>query len=350
VVKRVAFAVPGDLATPTGGYAYDRRVIDELRGRGWQADVVDPGGGFPFPDDAQREQAMRRLSVVEQGYALIIDGLAFGAMAQEAALLGARHPLVALVHHPLALESGLAPDVAAALRDSERKALAFASRVIVTSTQTADILAGEYGVPRALILIARPGCDAAPLAIGSEDGVARLLAVGAVSPRKGYGVLLDALARLRDLPWRLTIAGAPDRNADEAARLDAIIREHDLSGKVTLAGAVSDAHLSDLYVGADAFVSASLFEGYGMALAQAVAHGLPVVATRTGAAGDLASSGSGLLVEPGSVDGLADALQRVVADTALRQQLRLGAHAARKNLPRWTETAMLFERTLETLS
>ena len=102
----------------------------------------------------------------------------------------------------------------------ERAALTSVTQVIVTSAQTADILARDYDVPCERIVVARPGCVAAPLARGSDDGIVHLLAVGAVSPRKGYGVLLDALARLRDLPWRLTIAGAPDRNADEAARLD----------------------------------------------------------------------------------------------------------------------------------
>jgi len=149
--------VPGDLATPTGGYAYDRRVIAELSARGWRVDVVDLGGGFPFPDDAQRIEVMQRLAVVERGCPLIIDGLAFGAMAEEAVLLGARHPLVALVHHPLALESGLAPDVAEALRESERRALAFARRAVVTSAQTAEILANQYDMPRVRIVIAQPG-------------------------------------------------------------------------------------------------------------------------------------------------------------------------------------------------
>jgi len=163
-------------------------------------------------------------------------------------------------------------------------------------------------------------------------------------------VLLDALARLRDLPWRLTIAGALDRSGDEAARIVATIREHGLSRKVTLSGAVSDARLSKLYRGADVFVSASLFEGYGMALAEAVAHGLPVIATRTGAASDLVSSDGGMLLAPDDGDALAQALRRVVVDAAWRQQLQQGAQAAREVLPSWSAAAQAFAQTLEALA
>ena len=105
MVGRVAFAVPGDLATPTGGYRYDRRIIQEVRRLGWQVDVLDLGGGFPFPSVAQRATALAILSAVQSGCPIVLDGLAFGALP-EAGALRSRTPLIALVHQPLALESG----------------------------------------------------------------------------------------------------------------------------------------------------------------------------------------------------------------------------------------------------
>ena len=116
MVGRLAFAVPGDLATPTGGYAYDRRMIAELRRIGWQVDVIDLGDGFPFPTAPQRGAAFVALSSVPDNGPIVIDGLAFGVLPKAAAALQTRHPLIALVHHPLALESGLTPEAAAALR------------------------------------------------------------------------------------------------------------------------------------------------------------------------------------------------------------------------------------------
>jgi hypothetical protein len=105
-IGRVAFAVPGDLATPTGGYRYDRHIIQELRRLGWQVDVLDLGAGFPFPSVVQRAAALAILSAVQDGCPIVLDGLAFGALA-EAGALRFRTPLIALVHQPLALDSGL---------------------------------------------------------------------------------------------------------------------------------------------------------------------------------------------------------------------------------------------------
>ena len=66
-MKRAAFAVPGNLDTPTGGYAYDKRIITELRALGWQIDVIDLGGSFPNPDAAARDVALARLLAMPEG-------------------------------------------------------------------------------------------------------------------------------------------------------------------------------------------------------------------------------------------------------------------------------------------
>ena len=106
-MRRVAFAVPGDLATPTGGYAYDRRMIGELERLGWSVDLINLGDGFPQPSRDERELAREWLMQIPAGVPIIIDGLAFGILPEVAAELSSDHPLVALVHHPLASESGL---------------------------------------------------------------------------------------------------------------------------------------------------------------------------------------------------------------------------------------------------
>ena len=145
---RAVFAVPGDLDTPTGGYAYDRRIAAELRTAGWALQWLRLPDGFPHPSAAALSSAYAQLARQQQGTALLIDGLALGAMPDVSKVLGPRRPLVALVHHPLALETGLDPGRAAQLRASERAALAAARRVVATSRATARVLAADYGVPR----------------------------------------------------------------------------------------------------------------------------------------------------------------------------------------------------------
>jgi glycosyltransferase involved in cell wall biosynthesis len=350
VVKHFAFAVPGDLATPTGGYAYDRRMMTELGELGWRIDLLDLGEGFPWPDGATRVAARTRLLAMPAGRCIVVDGLALGVLPETASQLAGRNPLLALVHHPLALEWGLSVKQADALRASERAALAAVRGVVVTSAATAQLVASDYGVPAERITVARPGSDPAPLSQGSQDGVVRLLSVGAVVPRKGFDVLIAALATLTDLSWRLTIAGDRTRDGNAAARLDADIARHALGDRIAALGAVSPQRLAALYAEADLFVLASRFEGYGMAYAEAVAHGLPVIGTSAGAIPDTVPPDAGLLVEPGDISALAQALRRVIGDAGLQRRLAGAARAAAPQLPTWRHSAEIFARALETLA
>ena len=345
---RLAFAVPGDLATPTGGYRYDGRIIQELGRLGWQVDVLDVGDGFPFPSAAQRANALAMLSAVPGGCPIVLDGLAFGALP-EAGALQSRTPLIALVHLPLALEAGLDTTQADAFRESERAALAAAARVVVTSESTARIVIADYDVPSQRVSVVRPGNDPVPPALGSNDGVVRLLSIGSVVPGKGYDVLIAAVATLVDLPWRLTIAGDRTRNPAAAARLDADIAAHGLGDRVAVLGAVPPERIIELYLASDVFVLASRFEGYGMVLAEAIAHGLPVVSTMAGAIPDTVPAGTGLLVPPDDVAALAQALRRLISDRAERQRLAMNARAAAAQLPTWQDSARLFAGAIETV-
>jgi glycosyltransferase involved in cell wall biosynthesis len=341
VINHLAFAVPGDLATPTGGYGYDRRIIRELRELGWQVDVADIGDEFPFPSTAQRATALAVLSAVPAGYPIVLDGLAFGALP-EAGALRCRTPLIALVHQPLALETGLDPRQAKTFRETERAALAAAAHVVVTSEATGRIVAADYDVPLERVSIVRPGNDPVPPAPGSNDGVVRLLSVGSVVPIKGYDLLIAALASLTDLPWRLTIAGDRTRNPAAAAQLDADIEARGLGDSIAVLGAVPPERIHELFMSSDVFVLASRFEGYGMALTEAIAHGIPIVSTRTGAIPQTVPAGTGLLVPPEDPAALACALRHLIGDPAERRRLATNARAAAARLPTWQDSARLF--------
>jgi glycosyltransferase involved in cell wall biosynthesis len=346
-VRRFAFAVPGSLATPTGGYAYDRRMIEELERLGWQVDVVDLGEGFPWPSDETRARAWLRLSDVPPGRTIVIDGLAFGVLPEAVLQLRVENPLIALVHHPLALEAGLSMQQANILRSCERAALIAARLVIANSAQTARHLTNDYSVAADRIVIACPGTDPAPMAQCSRDGIVRLLSVGALVPRKGFDVLIAALAMLADLPWRLTIAGDRGRDPQTAARLDADIAHHGLGDRITLLGAVPPERLRQLYTSVDLFVLASRFEGYGMAYAEAIAHGLPIVGTTAGAIPETVPAGAGVLVAPDDAGALARALRATIDNPRERRRLAEAAYAAAGQLPSWRDSAAIVSRALE---
>ena len=348
-MTRAVFAVPGDLATPTGGYAYDRRMVEGLKALGWQVDVLDLGDGFPVVDDARKKRAGMLLAGAPNAAALIVDGLALGVLPEAAARLKASHRVVALVHHPLAYESGLAEPAKKALRVSEQEALSHVKGIVTTSDTTKALLVSDYSVPANAIAVVRPGNEKRRAARGGK-GRLSLLAVGSIVPRKGYDVLVAALATLKDLNWTLTIAGDRERDVLAARRLDAQVSAEGLGDHITVAGAVADDKLDELYSGADVFVLASRFEGYGMALADAVAYGLPVIATNAGAIPEAVAADASILVPPDDVASLAASLRRVMGDSAEREKLAANARAAASRLPAWQDQAKLFAQAIESFA
>ena len=209
--RKLVLAFPGELATRTGGYLYDRRLALELEARGWIVERLSLPASFPFPSPADLAVTRERLRALPPGSMILVDGLALGAMPALAAEAASRLDLVALVHHPLCLETGLAEAQAAALEQSERAALAAVRGAIVTSRSTAALLVSLLGVPGSQITVAVPGTDPAPLASGSADGVCRMLCIGTVTPRKGQELLVRALAEVPGA-WELVIGGSLERD------------------------------------------------------------------------------------------------------------------------------------------
>ncbi len=333
-MPELALVVAGDPQTLTGGYEYDRRIAAGLRKRGWAVTVHALDASFPAPTGIALAAAQRTLARLPDGCLVLVDGLALGGMPELAASAAARLRLAALVHHPLAAETGLDAARAAALARAERRALGAVRAVIVTSPATAAALAG-YGVAAERIAVVEPGTDPAPLARGAGTAALELLCVATLVPRKGHSVLFDALARLARYDWHLTCVGSLARSAETVARLRRQLDELALTDRVTLAGECDRATLAGRYDRADVFALATFHEGYGMALAEALARGLPVVSTSAEAVPGTVPADAGVLVAPGDVGALTDALSRVLTDAAFRARLAAGARRARALLPTW---------------
>lgn len=339
------FVIPGDLDLPTGGYSYDRRVLALLGQFGVAVRHVPLTGGYPFPTAVDLARSLDVLGVLPPDMVLLIDGLALGAMPADV-VRRVRQPVVALCHHPLAMEAGLAPDHAAALKASEIAALAHAREIIATSGMTKQLLVDDFQVPAAKVKVAEPGTDLAQRSRGTSRGEPggpplNLLAVGSVVPRKGYDVLIRALSELEDRHWRLTIAGADDRSPETTAAVRGLIAEKGFDGQCRMIGPVDSARLDKLYGEADLFVMPSLFEGYGMVIAEAMARGLPIVCTTGGAAVETAPDAAAIKVPPGDAGAFGAALRRVIGNNALRARMSDASWAAGQSLPRWEDTARI---------
>lgn len=333
----VWFAIPGDLATLTGGYAYARRLMAALPAAGWYPHHLQLPGSFPNPSPGDLAATAEMLSALPEQTAVLVDGLAFGALPPHL-LAELDLSLTVLVHHPLAEETGLSTEAAARLRASERAALPMAQSVVVTSGHTLETMVRDYGVPRDWLTLARPGTDPAPRAKGSPD-VPNLLTVATLTHRKAPDVLIDALARIADLRWTSTLVGSIERDAATTAKVRELIARHGLQDRVALRGELQDEALSAAYAGADVFALPSRHEGYGMVFAEALARGLPIVACAAGAVPETVPADAGLLVPPDDPQALAEALRRVLSDVAFRRQLAERSWQHGQHLPTWNDAA-----------
>lgn len=344
--RAAAFAIPGDINTLTGGYIYERRLLESLREIGHDVVHLELGDSFPMPTSAQMEEAVAQLVAVPPERALIIDGLVCGSIATEG-LAQVKAPIVAMIHHPLAAETGLDAATKAHLFATERDNLALAHHVLVPSPHTAEILVRDYCVPGDKITIARPGTDRVA-AVRRPVAPPLILSVGILHPRKGHDVLLQALARLRHLDWRAVIAGAP-HDPGHAEALAGMVRDLGLSDRVRMAGRVPREELHGLYAEASVFALATRYEGYGIVFDEALLWGLPIVACATGAVPQTVPEGAGLLVPPDAPETLAEALATVLEDDARRGAMEAVAQAAGVALPGWLDTARIAGGVLDGL-
>ncbi len=342
------FLIPGDPETLTGGFLYDKRIIAGLRAAGRSVRTVRLADGFPEPDAAALAGLTDALAAIPNGATVVVDGLALGVAAAAVRPHAARLCLIGLVHHPLAAETGLDPARARDLARAERAALGLVRGVVATSRQTAAVLAHDYAVPAARLAVVEPGTDPAPLAAGSgAAGPRRLLTVGTLTPRKGHRVLIEALARVADLDWRVDIVGATDRDPATAAAVREAIGRAGLGARIAVLGSLDGPGLAAAYHQADLFVSGTFYEGFGMVFTEALARGLAIVSTAGGAVGDTVPAAAGYLAPPGDAAVLAQGLRAVLADPAAFQRLRSGAAAARTRLADWPTQAARFARALD---
>ncbi|XVV07106.1 glycosyltransferase family 4 protein [Actinosynnema sp. CA-248983] len=316
-------AAVADPAAPSGGNGYDRRVSAGLGTR----DLLVPGA-WPRPSAESRRALDGVLGGVPDGGVVLLDGLVACGVPEVVERHAGRLRLVVLAHLPLADETGLPPEVAARLNAAERRCLRAVAAVIATSAGAGARLVERHGLAR--VHVVPPGVDPAPVARGT-DGVSRLLSVASVTPRKGHDVLVKALTAVADRPWTCAVVGpAPDPgHLGLVRRLAAPCAE-----RFEWAGPLVGSALDDQYDAADLFVLASRAETYGMVVTEALARGVPVIASEVP---DALGTG-GLLLPPGDVAAWSDALRRWFEDADLRTRLRAAAVARRAELSTWDET------------
>lgn len=341
----VTLIVPEPFSTVSGGYVYDRRIVDELGGLGHTVQVVELPGTHPLTDATARDAACVALDRLTPGTKLVVDGLALPAFAgldDAVAAAGA----VGLIHHPTSLEPGLGAADRGRLHDIEQRLFRRLRAAIVTSATTAETLARDFAVPVERIATVDPGTDDAPRSLGSGEARCHVLSVGTLIPRKGHDLLLSALARLFDLDWRLTIVGSETADPVCTTALHALVNELGIAGRVRFTGALVGDALEREWQSADIFALATHYEGYGMVIAEALKRGLPIVVTKGGAAGELLTPEAGLACPVGDRDQISKSLRRLIFGRDLRREIADEAWKRGQTLPAWPDQAALFAKAL----
>lgn len=352
----LGLVIYGSLETLSGGYLYDRKLVEYLLGRGDTVEIIS----LPW-------RSYRR-HLVDNFDRLLIEKLAgadYDLLLQDELnhpslfwlnrrlRRRASYPLVAIVHH-LRCREGWPAWQKRFYRMLERRYLASVDGFIFNSAATRDSV-------RALLnteppgVIAPPGGDHLGIEVdpneirrrAGEGGALKLLFLGNLIPRKGVHNLLTALARLPEADWRLTIAGSPEVDPAYAAALRRQIGQMAAPERITLRGRVSDEQAAALLRSHDVLAMPSYHEGFGIVYLEAMASGLPVIASADGGAREMVQDGvNGFLIKPGDTVAIAGYIARLAVDRELLVRMSLAARERYRAHPTWEERMELVRQAL----
>ncbi len=340
---RVAFITVGDPRRLTGGYLYHARVLDGLRREGIAVEEIVASGVSPAEQEAAAEFDARldprHFDVI------VVDALARVVCAPYIDRWREVCPVVAMVHE--------LPSVAgyrgAAWGRKYEEPLLRADRLISVSDHGKSILKSR-GVPDGRIRIVPPGFDRLSPNTGGEpvrdDALVRVLCVAQWIPRKGILDLVQAWVACERPGATLELIGETGVVPAYTASVRAAVAGSS-GASIIVSGPVNDEALEAAYAAANLFALPSRYEGYGIVYAEALAHGLPVIAYDIGPIPGLVGGEAGLLVPPGDIDALSEALGLLLGDVALRDRMSSAAYRRAKHLPRWEDTVAGFRRVLE---
>jgi glycosyltransferase involved in cell wall biosynthesis len=344
----LTFFVPGCFPPTTGAIVFDTRLAAELRALGHEVTLVPVSGQHPWPDGAARSSAAELWQAHRPTHPddrAVIDGFCLYAFdGLEERLREAR--AITMFHHPMSLEPQLSAPERSAFAEIEQRVLPRLARIVVPSAAGRAQLTAAMTLPPEAIAVVTPGIPDPGRSTGSGGRTCHVLAVGSLIPRKGHDTVLRALAALPDLDWRLTVCGDPEIDPAHAAALRDAAETPGLAGRVTFAGACDPAQMEILWRTADLFVSGSRFEGYGMALAEAVRRGLPLAVTNSAAAAEVIPTEASVIVEPGDHVQLSKGLRRLIFSAPLRRDLADAAWRAGRALPSWADQGRRFAELL----
>jgi glycosyltransferase involved in cell wall biosynthesis len=356
---RVALVLYGDLDFISGGFLYDRMLVDYLRRQGEEVEIISlPWRSYPYGLLDNLSPTLRRLLTNIRADIVLQDELAHPSLFWlNRGLQGrGRPPIVAIVHHLRCSEARPAWQNCL-YRLVERRYLASVTGFIFNSRATRETVEELVGRGR-LSVLALPAANRFAVGLTQKDlatraqepGPLRLLFLGNVIPRKGLHTLLEALARLPREGWRLTVVGSLEMDAAYAQQIKRPIEDAGLGDRVEFAGVLDNEKLASILAQSQVLAVPSSYEGYGIVYLEGMAFGLPAVATTAGGAREIITSGwDGFLIAPGDAETLADHVRTLIDDRELLLDMSLAAQARFAAHPTWEDAGAAIHRFLQSL-
>ncbi len=343
---KIGLIIYGSLHTRSGGYLYDRKLVEHLRQAGDTVEVISMRWRHyaRHLSDNLSDGLSRRLQRVDADI-LLQDELNHASLFHLNRQLRLKFPLVSIVHHLRSSE--MRPVWQNRLYAVVERAYLRSVHGFIFNSRTSQEAVHSLTEAEPLGVVAYPAADHLGVEISDEEivhrarqtGPLRLVFVGNLIPRKGLHTLLEALARMPKSSITLDIIGSPDVAADYAAAMRRRIAALKLGAIVHLHGALEDDELPGRLQSAQVLVVPSSYEGFGIVYLEAMSFGLPCIGTTAGGANEIITEGeNGFLVPPEDVDALVGCFQHLVGDTGVRERMSLAARQRFLAHPTWEQT------------
>ncbi len=345
---RAALLITGRLETVTGGFIYDRFLVDAMRRRGHRVEVVGlPRRPYPLCLAENLSPRLRKRFNSGGWDLLLQDELAHPALiGLNRSLRDRRRPLVGIVHQVLCLQPRRAW-LNTIYRFFEQRYLRGLDALLFNSETTRRQVFHLIGQERRHCVVRPAGSRfdgrPSPEAIAERArsaGPLELLFVGNLSPVKGLEELITALARVQPAAWRLTVVGDPDMDRPYARRVRSLAARLHVSSAVAFLGRLEGSALRAVFLRCHVLAMPYAHEGFGIAALEAMGFGLPVIGSTLGGVGEFVRHGeNGWLVAPGDLESLGRRVETLQADRARLERMGRSAVETNRAWPAW-ETAM----------
>ncbi len=336
---KIGLVIYGSLDTLSGGYMYDRRLVEYLRARGDEVEIIS----LPWRNYAAHLSDNLSFKLPQNLDILIQDEL------NHPSLIGVNrgkhpYPIISLVHHLRCSE--LRPKWQNTLyRIIEKKYLQSVDGFIFNSQTTKHVVNSLIGNDKPDV-VAHPPTDGFGDAISESEIEERgkkkelhILFLGNVMGRKGLHTLLEVVKGLKSKVI-VDVVGSLTSEPEYAKQMQEYIAQNDLSSFVFLHGSLNNQPLIDKLTNAHVLVVPSSYEGFGIVYLEGMGFGLPAIGTTAGAAGEVIRDGvDGFLIQPGDSHSLATKLQLINERRDVLLQMSLAARSRYLAQPKWNQTA-----------